>query len=551
MGVQLQEGLQELYLSNNKSLSEISIQALSECLPVLPNLKALYMNQCNIDDQTMVSLCMYLPKLKNLQQLALSQNKFGDEGLFCLTVLLSGDSLENLTTLHLSRNKLGKLGLKKFLEILNFNKTLSILNLSGIQSIGQDSEDNCKNDSMKFIGDLIFYNEYLEEINLSGCGITDLGFQYLIKGIEKNRTLENLHLFNNNLTDKSLKILYDMSQKEQINGIKHLQLFGNKFTKLNLLEELMFELNFNYISDLPQKLELQSENQIIEAKIVSQIDPEYEEKILQIRDEQKIEENNQYENGIQTQSDSDDKQDLNSTDKINENSDQNMEEQQIDQNQLRNYFINYFDLKEDEQDNNDIDSQDEDYDSDYEEKELEKLQKLYNIKIEKKQEYCYPEDEQVQKNKNDINLQKKDNKVKENENKITNKSDEQYKKQTNSTQYSKNKSEFTENTKTNKNIHTQQKQQRPLSGIKKPPSGSQQQYSNKISYLHNVKNIKNRDNIIDGYKNNNIYNEQEKIKKTTNNIMSSSTNSVNSIYKRNTSKDNFKRPQSGKKQVFK
>ena len=98
----------------------------------------------------------------------------------------------NLTTLCLSNNgitSLGALYLGKLLFL--FCKTLLCLDISGNDDIGANGAAE--------IGDVVADAIVLKELNVSGCGLGDVGVKWLMQGLVKCETLKVLKMASNGL----------------------------------------------------------------------------------------------------------------------------------------------------------------------------------------------------------------------------------------------------------------------------------------------------------------------------------------------------------------
>jgi len=106
--------------------------------------------------------------------------------------------------ISLSENKITSIGAFIIADALNTNTTLKALSIDNnhLGDIGLYS----------LAKTLTINNRTLSELNLGSNGITDEGIKHLVHMLRTNKTLTELHLSENDITDAGVKILTDVIQ---------------------------------------------------------------------------------------------------------------------------------------------------------------------------------------------------------------------------------------------------------------------------------------------------------------------------------------------------
>jgi Ran GTPase-activating protein (RanGAP) involved in mRNA processing and transport len=148
-----------------------------------------------------------------VEELIISSNKLKDKQLDYLSKVIGTSSLIKL---NLSDNHLTTLGIQTIFSVLLYNKTLRALNLSR-----NDLSKGIPRNFINFCDD----NEYLNELNLSGCFISN-DTQAFIEGLSKNVGIRKLILSFNDIKNKGAEFIAAGLSKNKY--LKHLNLSFNK-----------------------------------------------------------------------------------------------------------------------------------------------------------------------------------------------------------------------------------------------------------------------------------------------------------------------------------
>ena len=220
------------------------------------SLTYLYLQNNQINDDSMEIISFLISKNPSIQFLSLGYNKFTSKGIESLCKgLKSADT--RIIELSLQNNNLDENSLKYLAETVKDHQTISSLNFS--------YNNFAKGECGILISQIISNCKKLKNLNLIAChlglkvkdicqtmetnksisyldlSVNDIGnnteiFKALAKMLEKNLYIKYLFLYNNNLTDKDFEIIIHEGISKNKN-LNHLSLKSNKIT-LNSIKVL-------------------------------------------------------------------------------------------------------------------------------------------------------------------------------------------------------------------------------------------------------------------------------------------------------------------------
>ena len=174
-------GLKHLSIGFN-NLGPINDKIL-DGLSVLNKLGSLKIWNIHVGNSAMESLLKSLPQL-TLQKLTLDNDNLTDHDIGLLAKVLS-DSMYELESLSLRYNSITGKGIKVLVKALESHSTFYSLDLSG-----NPIEEN---EGLETLQEL----NTLRVLNLTNCGIGDVGFEKLVKALASNKNLRFLNLSSN------------------------------------------------------------------------------------------------------------------------------------------------------------------------------------------------------------------------------------------------------------------------------------------------------------------------------------------------------------------
>lgn len=164
----------------------------------------LWLNNSRITSQGALILSNGLFNNSTLKKLYLNDNSIHDRGVYTLCRALSINNI-TLKELYLARNDITSKGAQYLADMLNTNRTLTILSLYG---------NRIDDEGIKYLTHVLrYYNTSLEYLFLSGNNqMTDISVDYFIEMFKQNQTLRKLHLFNCNLSNNGKTKLREIIQ---------------------------------------------------------------------------------------------------------------------------------------------------------------------------------------------------------------------------------------------------------------------------------------------------------------------------------------------------
>lgn len=263
--------LQVLDLRGN-ILQDASCEALATALQYNTSLTKLILQDTNLTNAGLAKLAVGLGRNQSLTKLNLRGNQLqGDLGCEALANKLSPSSpsfvASSLRVLDVSENCLGNAGAAALGRLLSTNPTaLQELHMescdmtgSGVAALAEGLRRNmhlqewdlCQNvvdpKATKAIANMLGYNKTLMMLNLSGCSVTDESATSLATALMHNETLQELALSFNRIGNVGVKSLADMLPSTRLSALSlQFNLFDN-----NGLEHFITGLAQNvYLKDL-------------------------------------------------------------------------------------------------------------------------------------------------------------------------------------------------------------------------------------------------------------------------------------------------------------
>jgi Ran GTPase-activating protein (RanGAP) involved in mRNA processing and transport len=274
--------IEKLHLNNNQ-LYNNDITELATSLPKLIHLKELCIQNNQILSQGAIQLSNGLRELNNLEWISFSNNSIGEEGLVALSKTIAHSP--QLEVLELSNIGIYQfrmetettiVGFYELCKSLRFTPLLSELVIShnnihpsGFEFLSKcfvsfdtyltnlqvlDIQSNPMNPvACKHFGRCLFHLKKLEILSIDSCSIGENGFQHISEPLSQLRSLDTLHIMNNNLKKAYRKVAETLLQLKTLNVLKMESnqfdssayiLFGKVFGHLeNLTVLIIFEEN--------------------------------------------------------------------------------------------------------------------------------------------------------------------------------------------------------------------------------------------------------------------------------------------------------------------
>ena len=210
--------LNEMGKRKMQELSQIDCTNMVTLLPIIKNLKALDLEQSNINEEAAFELAAALRCNNVLSHLWLRDNILGSAG--AMFILNSLQHISSLKVLDLSHNSIGYQVADKIAAIIDCNQTLEQLWLDG--------NDLLNKGVLRFTHTLKCLST-LRTLSLCNNGISDDVADELSAVITSNIHLEDLMLGCNNFHSEGM---YKIAQSlKKLVKLRKLDLFNNKITK--------------------------------------------------------------------------------------------------------------------------------------------------------------------------------------------------------------------------------------------------------------------------------------------------------------------------------
>ena len=210
--------LREMVKLKTQELSEMDATNLIIFLPIIKNLKALDLEQNNINEEAAFKLAATLRCNNVLSHLWLRDNVLGSAG--AMFILNSLQHISSLKVLDLSHNNIGYHVADRIAAVIDCNQSLEQLWLDGnaLLNIGLI---RCTH-ALKYLS-------MLRTLSLCDNGISDDAAEELSAVITSNLHLEDLMLSSNDLHSEGIcKIAQSLNKLVKL---RKLDLFNNKITK--------------------------------------------------------------------------------------------------------------------------------------------------------------------------------------------------------------------------------------------------------------------------------------------------------------------------------
>ena len=208
-------------LENNKTITTLNLSR---------DLKT-YRNE-NLPSSIFQNLFNSLKKNKQITTIYLENCSLAKQEMLCLSDYLNNQA--SIKNLHLSKNKsMGKDGISSLSSSLSYNNNLNKLILS---DCGID------NQMLSILSTFLSKNKSISFIDLSNNLISDKSIPALFENLQFNKTLKELKLNNNSITDSGAKFISQFLKENHI--LDYLNLDHNQITDVGALG-LLGSLEYN------------------------------------------------------------------------------------------------------------------------------------------------------------------------------------------------------------------------------------------------------------------------------------------------------------------
>lgn len=178
--------IKALYLNSNL-ISDVGLRSISNFLSSNSSLQILDLENNTFSPEGLRHLSRSLVENTKLKSLMLAGNNLGDEGILVLGKMLKKN--KSIIELGLERNNISPIGLSKFTKsCFSRNTNLCTLALN---------DNELGDEGVKDLMDALTKNQTMKILCLSECSISDLGGEYIARGIKMNSSLVNLRLARN------------------------------------------------------------------------------------------------------------------------------------------------------------------------------------------------------------------------------------------------------------------------------------------------------------------------------------------------------------------
>lgn len=186
------ESLTALYISG-KDLQEEEVEALTEAMGCHHHLRTLTVS--STEDSHLIKPIVetaFASNDRTLQYLHLANNSIGDDVAASIGKGLKSNT--SLKWLVLPTNSIGSKGVEEIVDGLKGNKTVELVDLSGNRGIGLGG--------CKALAGLLQESTNLQSLRLNSCKLGNIGIRILAEeGLSKSRSLLELRLDSNGISD--------------------------------------------------------------------------------------------------------------------------------------------------------------------------------------------------------------------------------------------------------------------------------------------------------------------------------------------------------------
>ncbi|WP_372364657.1 ribonuclease inhibitor [Candidatus Uabimicrobium sp. HlEnr_7] len=211
--------IKNIMLGANGILNE-GATALTELIEKNHKIKVAYLGCNGISEKGIKNLCEVLEKTDHLEALWLKRNPIGYKGAEYLTQMLKTNT--SLRVLDVENTQLGEEGLMRIIKsLINDNRTLERLHIGG---------NNASAKIAKLLGILLRENPKIKALYSNVNFFHNEGFTYILQGLNKNATLEELSVASNNIRSSSTNLMVDILQKNS--SLRWLDLGYSPSTKI-------------------------------------------------------------------------------------------------------------------------------------------------------------------------------------------------------------------------------------------------------------------------------------------------------------------------------
>ena len=239
--------LSYLDISNN-CLTKNSLKHINTMLSLFLFITSINLGYNNLSNQGVYNIFSFINSKSRLVSLDLSQTNINEKAIEFISEKIDKSII--LRILNLSNNNLSQacIYLKTLLIKETNIKVIKLVSCNISENINLIFQGLCKNDNIetfdisnnKFIyrntillNDILdFFKENKKIINLilDSVNINDLAMSYIIKGIELNRTIKNLSIKDNYVTNEHIDKLINSIEKNEI--IRKIELEGNGLSQI-------------------------------------------------------------------------------------------------------------------------------------------------------------------------------------------------------------------------------------------------------------------------------------------------------------------------------
>ncbi|XP_051888319.1 NACHT, LRR and PYD domains-containing protein 3-like isoform X2 [Pristis pectinata] len=197
-------------------LTPIDSTVLSHVIELCDTIKHLDLGGCHIQCEGLQRLG---PGLHKCQELGLGENDLGDSGVKLVSAALRDPDCK-IQKLRLCKNRLTDSGAEGLVSVLRINRSLKELDLSG-NELGDSG--------VKLVSAALRDPECkIHRLGLWDVGLTDSGVEDLVSALCSNRSLTELVLASNSLTDRSVPALRRLILT--LPSLERITLWGNQFS---------------------------------------------------------------------------------------------------------------------------------------------------------------------------------------------------------------------------------------------------------------------------------------------------------------------------------
>ncbi|CAI2379180.1 unnamed protein product [Moneuplotes crassus] len=231
----------KLYIARNKDLgyknfmpSQINLTKFQRYCYTYSYGRRICFQKCGFGLNCAFEISRIILATPNISRLNLTGNRLGNSGVIALSNAIAKN--KSIISLNLSSNEIRAEGAKVLLKSIEGNNSIIELNIS---SIGMDTKNRIRALGIKPFTSLLQNNKIMTFLNVSGNNIGKEGLDYIIQGLKHNRSLLSLKISKNSLSGECMTELFETIQHT---AIIELDISGNPIGNLRApeyTEELM------------------------------------------------------------------------------------------------------------------------------------------------------------------------------------------------------------------------------------------------------------------------------------------------------------------------